>query len=191
MRGQDRSKNTGAPRTRNTARFPFRWQAWAVMTVGVGKGNDGSEERGVPPGANAPWWHGHFRETTMQRRDINAANAPAPAGVYSQAVHVTGGTHMLWISGQVGAAIDGNVPADAFAQAKLAWASLIAQLEAADMGVDNIVKLVTIVPDAGDIPATRAARSEVMGDRKPASTLIVAGLANPAWKVEIEAVAVA
>ena len=98
---------------------------------------------------------------------------------------------MLWISGQVGAAIDGNVPADAFAQAKLAWASLIAQLEAADMGVDNIVKLVTIVPDAGDIPATRAARSEVMGDRKPASTLIVAGLANPAWKVEIEAVAVA
>lgn len=68
---------------------------------------------------------------------------------------------------------------------------MIAQLEAADMAVDNIVKLVTIVPDPSDIPATRAARSDVLGDRKPASTLIVAGLANPAWKVEIKAVAVA
>ena len=145
----------------------------------------------VPSGADGPWWRGRFREMTMQRREINATNAPAPAGAYSQAVHVTGGTRTLWISGQVGAAMDGTVPADAFAQTKLAWASLIAQLEAAGMGVDNIVKLVTIVPDVADIPATRAARSEVLGDRKPASTLIVAGLANPTWKVEIEAVAVA
>ena len=127
----------------------------------------------------------------MQRRDINARNAPEPAGAYSQAVEVTGGTRTLWISGQVGVAIDGTVPADALAQAKLAWASLIAQLQAADIDVDNIVKLTTIVLDAADIPATRAARSEVLGHRKPASTLIVAGLANPAWKVEIEAVAVA
>ena len=127
----------------------------------------------------------------MQRRAINAPNAPAPAGAYSQAVEVTGGTRTLWISGQVGAAIDGTVPPDALAQSKLAWASLIAQLQAAGMEIDNIVKLVTIVPDAADIPATRTARSEVLGDRKPASTLIVGGLANPAWKVEIEAVAVA
>lgn len=98
---------------------------------------------------------------------------------------------MLWISGQVGAAIDGTIPVDALAQARLAWASLIAQLEAAGMGLDNIVKLVTIVPHTADIPATRAARSEVLGDRKPASTLIVGGLANPAWKVETKAVAVA
>lgn len=146
---------------------------------------------GVPSGADGPWWRGRFREMTMQRREINATNAPAPAGAYSQAVHVTGGTRTLWISGQVGAAMDGTVPADAFAQAKLAWASLIAQLEAGGMGVDNIVKLVTIVPDVADIPAKRTARSEVLGDRKPASTLIVGGLANPAWKVEIEAVAVA
>ena len=127
----------------------------------------------------------------MQRRDINASNAPTPAVAYSQAVEVIGGTRTLWISGQVGAAIDGSVPADVSAQAKLAWASLIAQLQAAGMDIDNIVKLTTIVPDAADIPVTRAARSEALGDRKPASTLIVAGLANPAWKVEIEAVAVA
>lgn len=127
----------------------------------------------------------------MQHRDINAPNAPAPAGAYSQAVEVTGATRTLWISGQVGVAIDGTVPADALAQAKLACASLLAQLEAAGMGIDNIVKLVTIVTDAAHIPASRAARSDMLGDRKPASTLIIGGLANPAWKVEIEAVAVA
>ena len=102
----------------------------------------------------------------MQRRDTNAPNAPALAGAYSQAVQVTGSIHTLWISGQVGAAIDGTVPADALAHAKLAWASLIAQLEAAGMGIDSIAKLVTMVPNAADIPATRAARSEVLGDRK-------------------------
>lgn len=126
----------------------------------------------------------------MQRRDINARNAPTPAGAYSQAVEVTGGTRTLWISGQVGAAIDGSVPADVLAQARLAWANLIAQLQAAGMGVDNIVKLVTIVPDAAYIPAARTARSEALGERRPASTLIVGGLADPAWKVEIEAVAI-
>ena len=79
----------------------------------------------VPPRADGPWWRERIRDPTMQRRNINAPNAPAPAGAYSQAVQATGGTHTLWISGQVGAAIDGTVPVDALAQAKLAGASLI------------------------------------------------------------------
>jgi enamine deaminase RidA (YjgF/YER057c/UK114 family) len=48
-----------------------------------------------------------------------------------------------------------------------------------------------IIPDAAEIPASRPARAEALGDLRPASTLIVAGLANPAWKVEIEAIACA
>jgi 2-iminobutanoate/2-iminopropanoate deaminase len=34
-------------------------------------------------------------------------------------------------------------------------------------------------------------RSKVLGDPKPTSTLIVGGLSNPAWKIEIEGIAVA
>ena len=52
----------------------------------------------------------------MQRRDINAADAPAPAGQYSQAVEVTGANRTLYISGQVGIAADGSIPEDAEAQ---------------------------------------------------------------------------
>ena len=37
----------------------------------------------------------------MQRRDINAADAPAPAGQYTQAVEVTGASRTLYIRGQV------------------------------------------------------------------------------------------
>ena len=127
----------------------------------------------------------------MQRRDINAAGAPAPAGQYTQAIEVTGSTRTLYISGQVGIAADGNIPADAEAQCALAWRNLQAQLQAAGMAISNLVKITTIVPDPADIPAIRVGRAAVLGTHKPASTLVVGGLSNPAWKVEVEAIAVA
>jgi enamine deaminase RidA (YjgF/YER057c/UK114 family) len=49
----------------------------------------------------------------------------------------------------------------------------------------------TIIPDDAEIPASRPARAEALGDRRPASTVIGTGLANPAWKIEIEAIACA
>jgi enamine deaminase RidA (YjgF/YER057c/UK114 family) len=126
----------------------------------------------------------------MQRRDINAPDAAPPAGQYTQAVELSHVSRTLYISGQVGTDLDGTTPEDATAQARLVWRNLEAQLRAAGMTLDNIVKIVTIIPDSADIPATRAARAEALGDRRPASTLIVGGLANPAWKIEVEAVAV-
>ena len=84
----------------------------------------------------------------MQRRDINAADAPAPAGQYTQAVEVTGASRTLYLSGQVGIAADGSVPDDAEAQCALAWRNLQAQLRAAGMEIENLVKITTIVRDA-------------------------------------------
>ena len=127
----------------------------------------------------------------MQCRDINAADAPAPAGQYSQAVEVTGASRTLYISGQVGIAADGSIPEDAGAQSALAWRNLQAQLRAAGMEIENLVKTTTIVPNPADIASVRAGRTAVMGAHRPASTLIVGGLANPAWKVEVEGIAVA
>lgn len=76
-------------------------------------------------------------------------------------------------------------------QARLAWRNLAAQLAAAGMGFDNLVKVTMVIPDAAEISASRPARVEALGDRRPASTVIVAGLANPAWKIEIEGIAYA
>ena len=127
----------------------------------------------------------------MQRRDINAADAPAPAGQYSQAIEVTGAARTLYLSGQVGVAADGGVPADAEAQTAIAWRNLQAQLRAAGMSFDNVVKLLTILPDLANIDELRRIRAEIMGNCKPASTLIVGGLVSPEYKIEIEAIACA
>jgi enamine deaminase RidA (YjgF/YER057c/UK114 family) len=77
--------------------------------------------------------------------DINAADAPAPAGQYTQAIEVTGASRTLYLSGQVGSAADGSIPADAEAQSALAWRNLQAQLRAAGMEIENLVKTTTIV----------------------------------------------
>lgn len=127
----------------------------------------------------------------MQRRDVNAADAPAPAGQYTQAIEVIGASRTLYLSGQVGVAADGSIPETAEAQAALAWRNLQAQLSAAGMGIENLVKITTIVRDPADVAAVRAGRATVLGTHRPASTLIVGGLSNPAWKVEVEGIAVA
>ena len=127
----------------------------------------------------------------MERRDINAADAPSPAGQYTQAFEVTGASGLLYLSGLVGIASDGSVPEDAEAQCALAWRNLQAQLRAAGMGIENLVKITTIVCNPADIASVRAGRAAVLGTHQPASTLIVGGLANSAWKVEVEGIAVA
>ncbi len=127
----------------------------------------------------------------MLRRDINAPNAPAPASPYTQAVEVSGVSRTLYLSGQIPADANGTVPDDVEAQIRLAWANVVAQLNAAGMSLDHLIKVTTIMPDIANLPASRKIRGEVLGDRRPGSTLIIGGLANPAWKIEIEAIACA
>jgi 2-iminobutanoate/2-iminopropanoate deaminase len=127
----------------------------------------------------------------MQRRDLNAPDAYAPVAAYTQAIEVSGAARTLYISGQIGQRMDGTIPDDIVEQSRLAWQNLEAQLKAAGMTLDNLVKITIILPNHGDVAAAREARSKALGDRKPASTLIVGGLADSAWKIEIEGVAVA
>ena len=115
----------------------------------------------------------------MQRRDLNAPDAPLPISAYTQAIEVSGATRTLYISGQVGQRVDGTIPDDIVEQSRLAWQNLEAQLKAAGMTLDNLVKITTILPNRGDLVAAREVRSKVLGARKPASTLIVGGARQP------------
>lgn len=110
---------------------------------------------------------------------------------YANAIEVTAAARTLYISGQVGQKMDGTIPTDFDQQSRLAWQNLEAQLKAAGMTLDNLVKITIILPNHADVAAAREARSAVLGDRRPASTLIVGGLANPAWRIEVEGIAVA
>jgi 2-iminobutanoate/2-iminopropanoate deaminase len=68
---------------------------------------------------------------------------------------------------------------------------LQAQLRAAGMEIGNLVKITTIVRNPADIASVRAGRAAVLVTHRPASTLIIGGLADPTWKVEVEGIAVA
>ena len=127
----------------------------------------------------------------MQRRDISATNTPAPACQYTQAIEATEASRTLSISWQIGIAADGSVPEDAEVQCALAWRNLQAQLRAAGMEIENLVKITTIVRDPADVTKVRAGRAAVLGTHRAAGTLIIGGLSNPAWKIEVEGIAVA
>ncbi len=122
---------------------------------------------------------------------LNPATLHAPAGKYSHGVEVPPGARMLYVSGQVGAKPDGSTAASDAAQCEQAWANVMNVLAAAGMGAADIVKLNAYVTRTDLIPVYRVARDKALGDAvPPASTLVVAaGLANPAWVVEIECVA--
>ncbi len=127
----------------------------------------------------------------MQQRAINASDAPAPPSRYSQALEVTGAARTLFISGQIPVAKDGSVPKDFRAQAQQAWANVEAQLRAAGMTLDNLVKVTIFLADRRYAMENRAVRQEVLGERAPALTVIITGIFDEAWLIEIEAIAAA
>jgi enamine deaminase RidA (YjgF/YER057c/UK114 family) len=117
-----------------------------------------------------------------------------PFSRYSHAVEVEAGARLLFASGQLGVGPEGDVPADAEAQSRRAFANLDAILAEAGMERENVARLNAYVTDAAHVEGFRVARDEwVQGlSFPPASTLvIVAGLVRPEFLVEVEMVAAA
>jgi len=127
----------------------------------------------------------------MRRREINAGDAPKPVGNYAQALEIAGADRILFISGQIPAGMDDAVPQDFEAQARLVWQNIIAQLRAADMTLDNLVKVTCFLSDRRYIPEYRSVRQEVLGERRVALTTIITGIFDESWLLEIEAIAAA
>lgn len=123
----------------------------------------------------------------MGNRTLDAPAVAPPFGKYSHAVEVPAGQRWLCVSGQVGVTPNGVVARGAQAQCEQAFANLLAILEDAAMGLDDIVRLGVFLVDAGDVAAYRAVRDRVLDGRRPASTLLVVeALASEEWLVEIE-----
>jgi enamine deaminase RidA (YjgF/YER057c/UK114 family) len=64
-----------------------------------------------------------------------------------------------------------------------------AQLRAAGMSLDNLVKVTTLLSDRRHAAANRAIREDILGARSPALTVMITGIFDEAWLVEIEAIA--
>ncbi len=114
----------------------------------------------------------------------------ARIGKYSDAVEIAAGKRQLHVSGTPGIRKDGSVPHTFEEQADLAWQNLVEILNAAGMGVENLVKINQTLVRAEDIRAYPAIRLKYLGDHRPASMLsVVAALVKPDILFEIEAVA--
>jgi len=120
----------------------------------------------------------------------NPQNVHQPLGLYSHQIELTGNEHLLILSGQVGMREDGTVPDDPFEQLEVAFENIIRNLQAANMGVEDLLKLTYYVVGEMDTVKRRAVIASKLQGHKPCSTfLYVAGLASPVYKVEIEALA--
>jgi 2-iminobutanoate/2-iminopropanoate deaminase len=127
----------------------------------------------------------------MERRAINAPDGPAPAGGYSQAVEVLGARRLLFISGQIPVEPGGRLPTAFRDQCRQAWANIEAQLRAAGLDLTHLVKVTTFLADRSHAIENREVCAKVLGDLKPALTVIIAGIFDSEWLIEIEAIAAA
>jgi 2-iminobutanoate/2-iminopropanoate deaminase len=128
---------------------------------------------------------------TAEKRALNAPEAVQPNGSYPQAVDVAGAQRLLFISGQIPVRSDGTVPSDFKTQARTAWANVEAQLRAAGMSLDNLVKVTIFLSERAYSTENREVRRAVLGDRAVALTVIITGIFDAAWLLEIEAIAAA
>ncbi len=127
----------------------------------------------------------------MSLRLHNPETVTAPLGRYSHVVEVPVGAGLLFLSGQVPVARDGTVTPTLAGQADQVYSNIVAVLAARGAAPTSIIKLTTFLTedDDGD-DCVRKARAKYLGEHRPASTAVfVSRLVDPAWKIEIDAVA--
>lgn len=121
---------------------------------------------------------------------LNPPDVHTP-GAYSHTVSVPAGTELVFLSGQVGARVDGSVPSDFAEQAEQVFLNLHRCLAAHGLGPESVVKLTSYLVSGQDVQLMRAARQRLFGSHRPTSTAVfVPQLVSPEFLLEVEAVAV-
>jgi enamine deaminase RidA (YjgF/YER057c/UK114 family) len=91
----------------------------------------------------------------------------------------------IYVSGTAPVGIESD---DAYEQAKRCLEIILDALRELGAGSEHVVRTRIFVVDRADWEAVGHAHGEVFGSVQPAtSMLVVNGLLDPAWKVEIEA----
>jgi 2-iminobutanoate/2-iminopropanoate deaminase len=118
----------------------------------------------------------------------NPDNVHTPVAAYAHQIEVSGKVRWLVLSGQIGREVDESVPEDPVKQLELAFDNIEKNLQAAKMEMKDLVKIVIYLVGEMDPVQRRAVISKKLNGHEPCMTLLyVAGLAHPAYKVEIDA----
>ena len=124
----------------------------------------------------------------MQRRNISSGSPFEPTVGFSRAVRVgdrviVAGTAPIWP--------DGAVDPDPGVQARRCLEIMLNALEEAGGRASDVVRTRMFITDAADGDRIGQAHGEIFSGIRPASTMVVvSGLLDPRWKVEMELEAV-
>ena len=123
----------------------------------------------------------------MIRRTQSSSPFEASIG-FSRAVRV--GDRIL-VSGTAPVEPDGSsTPGDATAQTRRVFAIILAAIEELGGSPSDVVRIRMFITDPTDVGAIGAVHGEIFGEVRPASTMVVAQLLRPEWRIEIEAEAI-
>lgn len=123
------------------------------------------------------------------------ANAPPLPGPISWGAEVVHPKRLLCVSGQVGEDTTGRTGNGILEQARLTWFNVGTVLRSAGMTPQNLLRTGIYITAAVDMSdELRAELNKIrvgfLGEHRPASTIIfVPRLMNPAWLIEIDAIA--
>jgi enamine deaminase RidA (YjgF/YER057c/UK114 family) len=124
-----------------------------------------------------------------ERRVVPADSPWAPSVGYSRAVRVGNQIH---VSGTAAVMPEGAPPpSDAYGQARRCLEIIVAALAELGAGPEHVVRTRVYVTSAADWEEIGRAHGEVFGEIRPASAmLVITGLLDPRFLVEIEADAI-
>lgn len=118
----------------------------------------------------------------------NPNEVHSPVAPYVHQIEVSGPSRWLTLSGQLGMGVDGSVPEDPIEQLKLALHNIRKNLEAANMGIEDLTKLVFYLVGEFQADERKKVMKAFFGDHLPCMTMIyVVALAAPHFKVEVDA----
>jgi enamine deaminase RidA (YjgF/YER057c/UK114 family) len=122
------------------------------------------------------------------RQPISSGSPFEPTIGFSRALRVD---DRIWVSGTGPVWPDGSCPDDAGLQARRCFAIILAALAEGGAAAQDVVRTRMYLTSAADAEAVSAVHGELFGQIRPAATMVVvAGLLDPRWRVEIEADAV-
>jgi enamine deaminase RidA (YjgF/YER057c/UK114 family) len=122
----------------------------------------------------------------------NPPQVAAPLAAYSHQVEISGPVRWLLLSGQIGMTPAGEIPDDPIEQLGIALENISANLAAAGMSPQDLVKLTFLYVGDIDLQQRRQRLAEWLKDLRPCMTVMtVAALATPRLRVEVEAIACA
>jgi enamine deaminase RidA (YjgF/YER057c/UK114 family) len=115
---------------------------------------------------------------------ISSGSPFEPVMGYCRAVRVD---DRVFVAGTAPSWPDGHVDPDTETQARRCFEIIGSALAEAKASFGDVVRTRVYLVDAGDFDAIARVHGEIFADIRPANTtLVVAALLNPAWKMEIE-----